>query len=97
MVAFDPEKLRALATDTRTHSDVIGKLAPIGQTDRNATPAAMPFSAFATNIKGVFEAMDRVVALHQGRLTQFAGLTDNAAGTVDGMEEANVAGFKGIK
>lgn len=97
MVAFDPEKLRALATDTRTHAGAIGKLSPIGEHNRDAAPGAMPFSAFAKNVGDVLKAMDRVVALHQGRLDQFANLTDNAAGTVDGMEEANVAGFKGIK
>lgn len=97
MVAFDPEKLRALATDTRTHAGAIGKLNPIGEHNRDAALGAMPFSAFAKNVGLVLAAMDRVVTLHQGRLDQFATLTDNAAGTVDGMEEANVAGFKGIK
>lgn len=57
----------------------------------------MPFSAFAKDVGLVLKAMDRVVRLHQVRLDQFANLTDNAAATVDGMEEANVAGFKGIK
>ncbi|MFC9993503.1 hypothetical protein [Nocardia sp. NPDC127526] len=97
MVAFDPEKIRALATDTRTHCGAIGKLAPIGVADRNAALPAMPFSAFADRIKEVLEAMDRVVTLHQGRLTQFADQTDAAAGAVDVMEETNVAGFQGIK
>ncbi|GAB4583878.1 hypothetical protein [Nocardia sp. IFM 10818] len=97
MVAFDPEKMRALATDTRTRCSAIGKLAPIGENDRNAAGPAMPFSAFATNIRTVLEAMDRVVTLHQGRLTQFADQTDAAAGAVDTMEETNVAGFQGIK
>lgn len=97
MVAFDPEKLRTLATDTRNHAGAISKLKPIGEHNRDAAPGAMPFSAFAKNIQGVLKAMDRVVVLHQGRLDQFAGLTDNAAATVDGMEATNVAAFKGIK
>lgn len=41
MVAFDPEKLRALATDTRTHRDAIGKLNPIGEHNRDAALDAM--------------------------------------------------------
>ncbi|MEV0461439.1 hypothetical protein AB0I30_07245 [Nocardia tengchongensis] len=97
MIAFDPEKMRTLATDTRNHAGAIGKLSPIGEHNRDAAPGAMPFSAFAKDIQLVLQAMDRAVTLHQGRLDQFATLTDNAAGTVDGMEEANVAGFKGIK
>ncbi|WP_405485775.1 hypothetical protein [Nocardia sp. NBC_00511] len=97
MVAFDPDKLRALATDARTHSDAIGKLKPIGEHNRDAALGAMPFSAFAKDVHDVLQAMDRVVVLHQGRLTQFATLTDNAATTVDAMEDANVAAFKGIK
>ncbi|GAB3209578.1 hypothetical protein [Nocardia tengchongensis] len=97
MIAFDPEKLRTLATDSRTHAGAIGKLSPIGEHNRDAALGAMPFSAFAKDVQLVLQAMDRAVTLHQGRLDQFATLTDNAAGTVDGMEEANVAGFKGIK
>ncbi|MGV9412789.1 hypothetical protein ACWDOP_23010 [Nocardia sp. NPDC003693] len=97
MVNFVPDQIRALATTTRTHRDAVGKLAPVGQVNRNAALKAMPCSAFAANIGLTLEAMDRVVTLHQGRLTQFADLTDAAAGAVDAMEAENVAKFQGIK
>ncbi|MGX1809931.1 hypothetical protein ACWIGI_29800 [Nocardia sp. NPDC055321] len=97
MVNFVPDQIRALATTTRTHRDAMGKLAPIGEVNRKAAGPGMPHSAFAANVELTLEAMDRVITLHQGRLTQFADLTDAAAGAVDAMEAGNVAKFQAIK
>ncbi|WP_040804296.1 hypothetical protein [Nocardia concava] len=102
---FDTTKMRQLATDQRTAEGAIAKLAESGPegrsgvaiNDRESARSKMPKCDLATRTEESLKAMDRVLALHLKRLSEFAAATDGAADSVDRMEEINVEAFKAIK
>ncbi|WP_067534765.1 hypothetical protein [Nocardia crassostreae] len=97
-VAFDPEKMRTLATYVRDRANAISGKTPVAGTSRDAARSTagngMLHSSIAVAVEETLKTLDIVLTKYHVRtLGQIADTTDAAATAAEAMDAGNAERF----